>query len=297
MTIQTHYRKVFRADLDDVENLSYGRGAKKQRGTGSRFTCHRLNRDERRIFDEAKRDGFLTVRGTGYRKNRKGSPVGNTFRQRCDALAQICVVVEKRSDSDKVIIDFSTLRVWDDSKLVSFLLGTIFESKHPEFYEALISKYHNDVANNNSQGGSNTENRNCKNDGNDVSSVFVENTTRRPIHWESVKTKPIWGVDDRLLAVSCDRDVAKSIAMDVIKASNSARFTSLQLDAEAMSERISVEASATIDALQQTTGTTSKLITPTICKESVATTITSTTEATDSCNNDCDINCIDWNDI
>lgn len=87
--ILTHSRKVFRANLDDVENLSYGRGAKKQRGTGSRFTCHRLNRDERRIFDQAKRDGYVTVRGTGYRKNRKGSPVVNTFRQRCDALAQI----------------------------------------------------------------------------------------------------------------------------------------------------------------------------------------------------------------
>lgn len=297
MIIQ-HSRKVFRANLDDVENLSYGRGAKKQRGTGSRFTCHRLNRDERRIFDQAKRDGFLTVRGTGYRKNRKGSPVGNTFRQRCDALAQICVVVEKRSDSDKVVIDISTLRVWDDSKLVSFLLETIFQSKHPEFYEALISKVHNDVVNNNSQGGSNTETGNGKNDGNDASSVFVENTTRSPIHWESVKTKPIWGVDERLLAVSCDRDVAKSIAMDIIKASNSARFTSLQLDAEEMSKRISVEASAaTIDPLQQTTGTTSKPITPTICKEIVATTNTSTTVATESCNNDGDIDCIDWNDI
>jgi hypothetical protein len=289
MIIQTHSRKVFRANLDDVENLSYGRGAKKQRGTGSRFTCHRLNRDERRIFDQAKRDGFLTVRGTGYRKNRKGSPVGNTFRQRCDALAQICVVIEKRSDSDKVVIDLSTLRVWDDSKLVSFLLDTIFQSKHPEFYQALISKDHIDVVNN-SQGGSNTENENGKNDGNDTSSIFVENTTRRPIHWESVKTKPIWGVDERLLAVTCDREVAKSIAMDVIKATNSVHFAGLQLDAETMTERIPVEASATIDPLQQTTGTATP-ISPTICEESVVTT------NTDSCNNDSDIDCIDWNDI
>jgi hypothetical protein len=293
--IQTHSRKVFRANLDDVENLSYGRGAKKQRGAGSRFTCHRLNQDERRIFDQAKRDGFLTVRGTGYRKNRKGSPVGNTFRQRCDALAQICVVVEKRSDSDKVVIDFSTLRVWDDSKLVSFLLDTIFQSKHPEFYEALIAKDHNVV--NNSQGGSsNTENENGKNDDNDASSsVFVENTTPRPLHWESVKTKPIWGVDERLLAVTCDREVAKSIAMDVVKASNSTRFAGLQTDAEAMYEQTSVEASATIDPLQQTAGT-AKPISPIICEESVAATNTSTT-ATDSCNNNGDIDCIDWNDI
>ncbi len=228
--IHTHSRKVFRANLDDVENLSYGRGAKKQRGTGSRFTCHRLNRDERRIFDQAKRDGFLTVRGTGYRKNRKGSPVVNTFRQRCDALARLCVTIEKRSDSDRVVIDFSTLRVQDDSSLVSFLLGAVFRTNHPNIYEAFLAN--NEKTMNYQQNISS-----AKDDGANTSesaSIQIENTTHRPIHWETVKAKPIWGVDERFLAVSCEREVARSIAINVLKVVDSPRFVGLQADAEVL---------------------------------------------------------------
>jgi len=137
----TSSNKVFRANLDDVENLSYGKGAKRQRGTGSRHTCHRLNRDERRLYDLAKRDGYLTVKGTGYRKERKGSPLCNTFRQRCDALEEICIVIEKRSDYDTVVIDFSTLRVPNDAQYVSLLLENVFRLKYPEFYDLIMKDY------------------------------------------------------------------------------------------------------------------------------------------------------------
>eukprot|EP00536_Pseudo-nitzschia_multiseries_P007891 jgi/Psemu1/296723/fgenesh1_pm.191_\ len=200
-------RNVFRANLDDVENLSYGRGAKKQRGTGSRFTCHRLNRDERHLYDLAKRDGYLTVRGNGYRKERKGSPVWNTHRQRCDALEDLCIVVEKRSDTDRVVLDFSTLRVSDDSKVVAFILEKVFQSKYPEFYDALISEH---------AGHKNNDSRQERLE----ASSRVVNTTYRSINWEVVTTRPIWAVDERLIAVACARDVAKSIASDVLTESH-----------------------------------------------------------------------------
>mmetsp|Transcript_9449 Transcript_9449/g.23192 ORF Transcript_9449/g.23192 Transcript_9449/m.23192 type:complete len:302 (+) Transcript_9449:136-1041(+) len=286
-------RKVFRADLDDVENLSYGRGAKKQRGTGSRFTCHRLNREERRTFDRAKRDGFLAVRGTGYRKNRKGSPVWNTFRQRCDALARVCVVVEKTSDRDRVSIDFSTLRVRNDSPLVDLVLEFVFRSKHPGLYEALIA------SDSDEKGGCNTDTsigvEEQENDGTDCNSILVENTTDRPIDWEVVKTKPIWGVVARLLVVSCDRETAKSIAKDAVELIDSARFIGLQADAEVTSEQMHVGATGTEESPETTT--TSKPVTPTkICPENTTST---NTDARSSYFNgdDDDEDEIDWNDI
>lgn len=230
--IQSHYRKIFRANLDDIENLSYGRGAKKQRGTGSRFTCHRLNRDERRTFDQAKRDGFLTVRGTGYRKNRKGSPVANTFRQRCDALAQPCVTIEKRSDIDRLVVDFSTLRVQDDSSLVLFFIEAVFGKNYPDICKAFLANNRKTMTYQHKLSLAEVE------DSYDIESDLfqIENTTCRPIHWEAVKTKPIWGVDERLLAVNCEREVARSIALDIMKVVNSPHFMSLQADAEAIIE-------------------------------------------------------------
>lgn len=285
--IPTHSRKVFRANLDDVENLSYGRGAKKQRGTGSRFTCHRLNRDERRIFDQAKRDGYLTVRGTGYRKNRKGSPVVNTFRQRCDALAQICVIVEKRSGSDRVVIDFSTLRVQDDSPLVSFLMETVFRVDYPDFHEALISENQN--SNNGQKSG--LTNESAEKVTNDSASVQVENTTNRPVHWETVRSKPIWGVDERLLAVTCDREVAKLIAMTALKAIDSPHFVGLHADAEEIQELRSVETKTAITESLRTGGEESAE------RNNVKPRGGGDISTTSSGNSSDDIDCIDWNDI
>lgn len=108
-----------RPTLDDVERISRGDAAK-SRGTGSRRIPHRLNAEERKQYDIAKQKGFLTVRGTGYRKERKGSPLANTFRQWCDASAKMCVVIEQGFGSDAVdtvLVDFSTLRSDDTSKV------------------------------------------------------------------------------------------------------------------------------------------------------------------------------------
>eukprot|EP00611_Tribonema_gayanum_P014341 TRINITY_DN25695_c0_g1_i1.p1 TRINITY_DN25695_c0_g1~~TRINITY_DN25695_c0_g1_i1.p1 ORF type:complete len:289 (-),score=69.35 TRINITY_DN25695_c0_g1_i1:170-988(-) len=101
-----------RPSLDDVERISFGKAAKK-RGTGSRGVCHRLNADERAEWELAKKRGYLVLRGTGYRKERKGSPLGNIFRQYCDAKAVPFVSLEQAvgiNAVDEVHVDLSPLR-------------------------------------------------------------------------------------------------------------------------------------------------------------------------------------------
>ena len=52
------------------------------------------------------------LRGTGYRRERKGSPLQNIFRQFCDAKAMPCtsVLTGQGADAiDEVEIDFSPL--------------------------------------------------------------------------------------------------------------------------------------------------------------------------------------------
>eukprot|EP00306_Pavlova_sp_CCMP459_P009023 CAMPEP_0185183982 /NCGR_PEP_ID=MMETSP1140-20130426/2301_1 /TAXON_ID=298111 /ORGANISM="Pavlova sp., Strain CCMP459" /LENGTH=320 /DNA_ID=CAMNT_0027750021 /DNA_START=8 /DNA_END=970 /DNA_ORIENTATION=+ len=82
-----------RPSLDDVERISRGQRAK-QRGVGSRATPHRLNADERAEWERAKRRGWLQLQGRGYRKERKGSPLLNIFRQLSDAHGRVAIWVE-----------------------------------------------------------------------------------------------------------------------------------------------------------------------------------------------------------
>lgn len=186
--------KVFRPHIDDVERLSYGKAATK-RGTGSRHTCHRLNAEERKLWELAKHNGYLTIRGTGYRRERKGSPLHNIYRQRCDALEQICVIIEKRTNEDTVVIDFSTLRVMNDTPFVSFIMDNVFQAKYPEL------KVEDTVADT------------CRR------TLSRRGSLAAPIDVDAIKMKPIWGVEERLISVACTRDVAKAVAMDILEVS------------------------------------------------------------------------------
>lgn len=74
------------------------------------FACRRFVQ----AYDLAKKQGYVVLRGTGYRRERKGSPLQNIFRQFCDAKAMPCtsVLTGQGSDAvDEVEIDFSPLRV------------------------------------------------------------------------------------------------------------------------------------------------------------------------------------------
>ena len=101
---------VWRPTFDDVDRISWGRPAKRK-GTGSRGTPHRLNEEERLLYDMARSKGFVEIAGSGWRRQRSDAPLCNTYRSWCDACAQPAIVLHKSSDGiDTVVLDISPLR-------------------------------------------------------------------------------------------------------------------------------------------------------------------------------------------
>lgn len=100
----------WRPSPDDVDAISWGRRAK-TRGVGSRGVPHRLNDDERTMYDIARTKGFVELRGSGWRKERSDSPLRNTYRSWCDSIAVPAIFLHKGGDGvDEVIIDLTPLR-------------------------------------------------------------------------------------------------------------------------------------------------------------------------------------------
>ncbi|KAI8113076.1 hypothetical protein M9435_003082 [Picochlorum sp. BPE23] len=110
------HHAIKRPTNDDVQRLSMGKASKSERGWGSRQVCHRLNQEERKAYDIALQKGYLTLKGTGYRKERKGSPLANIYRQYCDARDMLCVNVLLRQhggqQGDVVLVDMTPKRRW-----------------------------------------------------------------------------------------------------------------------------------------------------------------------------------------
>lgn len=189
-------RKVVRPTLDDVQRLSEGRAAK-TRGFGSRQIPHRLNQEERRAFDMARERGYLTLQGTGYRKERKGSPLANIYRQLCDVGAKPCIVVEQRSQGagDVVVVDFSTLKLSDVTSHESCVREII--GKHDDVVEIsrkeILSPF----------------------------TILVPPFILDPQEGEEedvllhMVQAPMWQIPPQLLAVSCMRPLAKSLAKEI----------------------------------------------------------------------------------
>lgn len=101
---------VWRPNVNDVERISWGKPAKKK-GTGSRGVPHRLNLDERFLFDNARKKGFLETEGSGWRSQRREAPLLNTYRSLCDARGQASVVLHKgNTGMDELVCDLSPLR-------------------------------------------------------------------------------------------------------------------------------------------------------------------------------------------
>ena len=110
-----------RPTLADVERLARGEAATR-RGIGSRQVPHRLNDDERTAYALAVKRGFAVVTGRGMRRERKGSPLLNTLRQRADALGLPMVWVERHDaragvDDDAACVDLSPVRCADLGEL------------------------------------------------------------------------------------------------------------------------------------------------------------------------------------
>ena len=118
----------WRPDVSDVEKISFGMPAKKKR-TGSRGIPHRLNEDERRSFDQARRKGFLEVAGSAWRKERSDAPLLNTCRSLSDARGKPMIVLHKLSPSssgehvDRLVVDLSPLRLPDEFEKVEMELN------------------------------------------------------------------------------------------------------------------------------------------------------------------------------
>jgi hypothetical protein len=101
---------VWRPDVNDVERISWGKPAK-TKGVGSRGVPHRLNLDERFLFDNARRKGFLEIEGSGWRSQRREAPLLNTYRSFCDARGQASIVMHKGNTGiDELVVDISPLR-------------------------------------------------------------------------------------------------------------------------------------------------------------------------------------------
>lgn len=101
---------VWRPTVNDVERISWGKPAKKK-GTGSRGVPHRLNEEERGMYNRARQKGFLEVDGSGWRSQRREAPLINTHRSLCDARGQAAIVLHKnRGGNDSLVIDLSPLR-------------------------------------------------------------------------------------------------------------------------------------------------------------------------------------------
>lgn len=73
---------------------------------------HRLNADEAAAFAAAKGGGLVRLRGTGYRAERSGSPLANTWRQWCDANGgDPAILLLRRGAGAAVVVDLSPLRL------------------------------------------------------------------------------------------------------------------------------------------------------------------------------------------
>ena len=101
----------WRPDVQDVERISFGKPAKRK-GTGSRGVPHRLNSEERLLYDMARTKGILVVAGSAWRSERRDAPLLNTYRSLCDAKGKVCIVLHKGNQGmDVVVVDLSPLRM------------------------------------------------------------------------------------------------------------------------------------------------------------------------------------------
>ncbi len=129
----------WRPDKQDVERISWGKPAK-QKGTGSRGVPHRLNNDERVLFEQARRKGFLEVVGSGWRSERREAPLLNTHRSWCDARGQACLRLHKGLSGavDTFVLDLSPLRTPEDFESFAEMILKEVEGGKVYFQEDML---------------------------------------------------------------------------------------------------------------------------------------------------------------
>ena len=128
--------ECWRPTTDDVDRISWGKPAIKK-STGSRGVPHRLNDEERVLYDMARRKGFVEIGGSGWRKQRRGAPLVNSYRNWCDARAVPVVYLYKGSQGiDEVQLDLSPLRIPNEFHALALKCAGAAPGAVLEAYEA-----------------------------------------------------------------------------------------------------------------------------------------------------------------
>ena len=183
----------WRPDVRDVENISWGLPAKKK-GTGSRGIPHRLNQEERLVFDQARRQGFLQVTGSAWRSQRRDAPLLNSYRSLMDARGRPMIVLHKMSphssssvnDSvDRLVVDLSPLRLPLD-----------FVRIERELDERVMAEF-------------NISSQQLDANGFDVQEINTESTADDETHYNCWETRPIYQLPPHSLTWEVSRQQGK----------------------------------------------------------------------------------------
>lgn len=176
-----------------MENISWGLPAKKK-GTGSRGIPHRLNQEERLVFDQARRQGFLQVTGSAWRSQRRDAPLLNSYRSLMDARGRPMIVLHKMSphssssvnDSvDRLVVDLSPLRLPLD-----------FVRIERELDERVMAEF-------------NISSQQLDADGFDVQEINTESTADDETHYNCWETRPIYQLPPHSLTWEVSRQQGK----------------------------------------------------------------------------------------
>ena len=225
---------IRRPTYDDVQRLSEGKASSSNRGWGSRQVCHRLNAEERKAYTLATTKEFLTLKGSGYRKERKGSPLANIYRQYCDAGGVSCVNVMLMSSAgrgqrreDLVLVDLAPTRQWCCTSDGSIDIRNDVQDKLREAVLACCQENGWDVVDDGHHPHGDNAVR-CMGDG-ELRDV-IPWTVLTPLDvdespaeiLEHVSTAPMWQIPPSVVGYACpDRSQAKTLA----KAIASHRFS------------------------------------------------------------------------
>jgi hypothetical protein len=211
-----------RPTLDDVQRLSEGRAAR-TRGYGSRQIPHRLNADERLEYNRAKERGVLTLKGSGYRAERKGAPLANLWRQFNDANGHPAIVIEQQGPLDTVLVDLSTLRLLNSTSAEAAICQIAAEvgvdalppGSHGSPFTVIVPGDSLDEDEENDGEEAKISSSSSDGEGGSGQEEEKRELTRAEEH---ILTAPIWQQKPKLLFFRCERSVAKMLGKNLAAA-------------------------------------------------------------------------------
>lgn len=165
----------------------------------------------KQTYNTAKKMGFVQLRGTGYRRERKGSPLANIHRQLCDALGRACIEVHRglgTDATDEVIVDLSPFRPVEAAELAMAL--EVCMNVEKEFLLPLPA------ADGAAAEGAQEAKTEVGNENEDLLAKWHE--THTSFAEEDWQKKPVWELPVLSYIYDCtgrDRNLAKKVAQEV----------------------------------------------------------------------------------